>query len=92
MMPLQQTAFENFVTKEENCSKRAISPFDTMFSTQFKSMSSFRELSNIIFEMFSKLSVADLLYVGKEAVIMWIIRHLRAGRCSSTHVLLPDRI
>ena len=65
MTPLKQMSFENIVTKRRNCSKQAISPFATIFSTLFNSEISFMEIFHFLVYRFSRSSAADLLYVGK---------------------------
>ena len=51
--------------KRQNCSKQAISAFATMFQLFSVIIPSFIEIYNI----FYKLSAADLLYVGKGLII-----------------------
>ena len=65
LKPLQQTTFENFVTKEEISQNEQFLLLTECLQLYSISMSSFREIFHIIVEVISKSSAADLLYVGK---------------------------
>ena len=64
----ERTVFENFVTKEEEeeiAQNEQFLLLTQCFQLCSVSMSSYREIFHFIVEMFSKLSTADFLYLGK---------------------------
>ena len=68
-MLLQQTTFENVVTKEEIAQDEQFLLLTQCFQIYSISMSTFRKIFHLIVEMFSKSSSADLLYTCGKLLI-----------------------
>ena len=63
-MPLQQTSFENIVTKGEIAHGEQFIPLSQYFQLLSKIKLSFIKIYHSSNHMFSKSSAADVLYVG----------------------------
>ena len=65
LMPMQQTTFENIVTKEEISQNEQFLPLPQCFQLLSVNIPSFIGIFYIFVYMFSKLAAADLLNVVK---------------------------
>ena len=85
LTPLQQTTFWKHTDKRRNCSKRAISPFATMFSNFSRRLSIQLKRFSIFWKNMFKVFYCRIVVWGKGLTISHIQRPLL--RLSSIHIL-----